>query len=70
MYAQHMEQILLTTFKQFLVFTKCLNSLTLFNCSSGVHDQLPKAHIINGLFVTDDSDLTFIVFTAFIACFC
>lgn len=57
-------------FKQFLVFTKWLNRLTLFACSSVIQNYLPNTHIINDPFLTDDADLTFIEFIAFIARSC
>ena len=65
-----MEQILLTMFKQFLVFTKWLKRLTLFTRSSVTQNYLPNTHIINDPFLTDYADLTFIKFIAFIAHSC
>lgn len=64
-YARHMEQILLTVFKQFLVFTKWWNSLTLFKCSSAVQNQLPNAHTINDPFLTDDTDHWFDIYSIY-----
>lgn len=69
-YTQHAEQVLLTMFKQFLVLTKLLNSLTLFTCSAVIQNYMPNTHIINDPFLTDDGDLTFIEFRAFIARSC
>lgn len=39
-------------------------------CSSVIQNYLPNIHIINDPFLTDNADLTFIEFIAFIACSC